>query len=105
MLISKLTYDAIILQAFWTTGSNERGGEFFCQELLLQNVENCFSDVNHCYVQVKSNNFFQCLLLKGSYDSANNKIDWEDNQDKKFKLKEMVWERSGAVYILLVCAL
>ena len=38
-------------------------------------------------------------MLKGSYDAANNTIKWEDNQDEKFKLKEMVWERSGAVYI------
>ena len=41
-------------------------------------------------------------LCKGSYDAANNKIEWEDNE--KFKLKDTVWERSGAVIIFIsVC--
>lgn len=42
-------------------------------------------------------------MLKGSYDATNNKINWEDYRNDKFKFKEMVWEVSGAVHFIIVC--
>ena len=42
-------------------------------------------------------------MLKGSYDAINNKINWEDYRNDKFRFKQMVWEVSGAVHFISVC--